>query len=228
MFKRSIKFKTKDGSIAFLEVEVTERNKYPELTICGEHNGGHGQSRDRQPNSDLQQELLNIWETKQLKKIAPAAEKKLIKLLDEIEAEETERIGAEDVSDADEAEILALIRKEYSEEDAEKILALALEEDITVTELSDISGGGTSFSFGGRDWIVATDSEADALQDEDLDNYLEEYVLPDLPETAQRYFDNKAWKRDARMDGRGHSLGRYDGNECYHTVNGTTYYLYRQ
>jgi hypothetical protein len=162
------------------------------------------------------------------RKITPAAEKKLIKLLDEIDAKEIERIGAEDVSDADEAEILALIRKEYSEEDAEKILALALEEDITVTELSDISGCDTNFSFGGRDWIVATDSEADDLYDQYLDSYLEECVLPELPEIAQRYFDKEAWKIDARMDGRGNSLGRYDGKECEQAVNGTTYYLYRQ
>ena len=27
------------------------------------------------------------------------------------------------------------------------------------------------------------------------------------------YFDREAWKRDARMDGRGHCLGSYDGGE---------------
>ena len=36
-----------------------------------------------------------------------------------------------------------------------------------------------------------------------------------------------AWKRDARMDGRGHSLSSYDGHENEETVEGTTFYIYR-
>jgi len=41
------------------------------------------------------------------------------------------------------------------------------------------------------------------------------------------YFDEDAWKYDAKMDGRGHSLASYDGNENEETVNDETYYIYR-
>ena len=78
------------------------------------------------------------------------------------------------------------------------------------------------------DWKVYTDSEADDAWEESLDSYLDECVLPDLPKALQCYFDREAWKSDARMDGRGHSLAGYDGHEQEQEVNGTTYYLYRQ
>lgn len=41
------------------------------------------------------------------------------------------------------------------------------------------------------------------------------------------YFDNEAWKADARHDGRGHSLNRYNGHEDKETVNLDTFYIYR-
>jgi hypothetical protein len=78
------------------------------------------------------------------------------------------------------------------------------------------------------DWKVYTDTEADDAWEESLDSYLDDCILPALPKALQCYFDRESWKSDARMDGRGHSLSGYDGNECEQEVNGTTYYLYRQ
>ena len=59
----------------------------------------------------------------------------------------------------------------------------------------------------------AIEEEADTAWDESLDSYLDDCILPELPEEVQRYFDREAWKRDARMDGRGHCLNSYDGSE---------------
>ena len=59
------------------------------------------------------------------------------------------------------------------------------------------------------------------------ENYIEECILPEIPDNLQYYFNNEAWKRDAKMDGRGHSLATYDGAEYEETVNNTTYYIYR-
>lgn len=78
------------------------------------------------------------------------------------------------------------------------------------------------------DWMVCTDSEADAAWEKELDNYIDECVLPEIPDAYRFYFDDKSYKRDCKYDGRGHSLARYDGHECEQEVNGTTYYLYRQ
>jgi hypothetical protein len=76
------------------------------------------------------------------------------------------------------------------------------------------------------DWLVYTDSEADGAWDESLENYIDECL--EIPQSMRNYFDREAWKSDARMDGRGHSLAGYDGHEQEQEVNGTTYYLYRQ
>lgn len=231
--KRDIKFKTKDGSIAFLEVEITDRNNYLELSICGEHNGGHGQCYDSiKPKTKLQKELLNIWNTKHLKKVTEIEILEIAELLEAIEQEQNKLYTpANLVSEQDEEEMLEKICEinhlDNNSEDAEKILALAIQEEITVGELDNITGNGTSFSFGGREWIVATDAEADQLQDEDFDNYIEDCVLPELQGNLKNYFDEEAWKRDARIYGRGNSLSHYDGHEQEKTVNNTTYYLYR-
>ena len=79
-----------------------------------------------------------------------------------------------------------------------------------------------------EDWKVYTDSEADDAWDEQLDNYIEECILPEIHQAYRYYFDKEKWKNDAKYDGRGHSLARYDGHEQEQEVNGTTYYLYRQ
>lgn len=94
------------------------------------------------------------------------------------------------------------------------------------------------------DYMVLTDSEADEKWDESLDNYIEECITPEIDKLSEGAgnlsyyitFDEERWKRDARMDGRGHSLSSYDGDENVETVNApcedtcedsTTFYIYR-
>ena len=112
----------------------------------------------------------------------------------------------------------------------EKIKALAqhleLDEDVDLEEEITEEYDNT-FSYGNGEYLVLTDEEADEEEDAQLDNYLEECIYPDLPENVRYYFDDDAWKRDARMDGRGHIISHYDGCEYEETVNGTTYYIYR-
>jgi hypothetical protein len=78
-----------------------------------------------------------------------------------------------------------------------------------------------------NDYLVLTDSEADDKWEESLNNYLEECIYPELIGNLSNYFDDEKWKKDARYDGRGHSLATYDGNEYEESVNGTTYYIFR-
>jgi hypothetical protein len=78
------------------------------------------------------------------------------------------------------------------------------------------------------DYLVCSDDEADEKWEESLDHYLEECIYPELSGNLSNYFDDEAWKRDARHDGRGHSLSSYDGHENEENVNDTTYYIYRQ
>ena len=77
------------------------------------------------------------------------------------------------------------------------------------------------------DYLSLTDSEAGPLWDARLEEYSDDVILPELPEAYHRYFDREAWKNDAEVDWRGHSLAWYDGEENEQVYNGTTYYIYR-
>jgi len=97
-----------------------------------------------------------------------------------------------------------------------------------IDELDNISNDyDNAYSYGNKEYLVLTDSEADEKEDEQLNNYLEECIYPELPENLRYYFDDEAWKRDARMDGRGHIISTYDGTEYEEKVNDTWYYIYR-
>ena len=80
------------------------------------------------------------------------------------------------------------------------------------------------------DYEVYDDVEADEKWDESLDNYIEECIRPQFEKAgiSTAYFNDDARKNDARYDWRWHSLARYDWNEDEATVNGTTFYIYRQ
>ena len=92
---------------------------------------------------------------------------------------------------------------------------------------SIINSYGNTYEYYREEYLVLTDSEADTEEDEALDRYIEELIMPEIPEPLQYYFNEELWKRDARMDGRGHTLATYDGCEYEEEVNGTTYYIYR-
>ena len=84
-----------------------------------------------------------------------------------------------------------------------------------------------NFRYSNEEYLVLTDEEADTELDERLDNYIDECIMPEIPEHLQTYFDDEAWKSDARMDGRGHIISSYDGCEYEEKVNSTWYYIYR-
>jgi hypothetical protein len=78
---------------------------------------------------------------------------------------------------------------------------------------------------GNQEYKVFTDAEADREWDEDLDSYIDDCM--EMTDEVKQYFDRDKWKRDAKMDGRGHSLNRYDGGEEYATINKVDFYIYR-
>lgn len=95
-------------------------------------------------------------------------------------------------------------------------------EDISVSNYND-----DVFEYDGMEFLVLTDAEADERQDDALENYIDECILPEIPETYRFYFDSEAWKCDARRDGRGHVLATYDGNENEVNLNGEYFYIYQ-
>ena len=99
-----------------------------------------------------------------------------------------------------------------------RINALALHLGVEVEELNVSPYDDNVIEYGNKEYLVVTDDEADEYWEQHLDNYLDEIIYPELPEHLRNYFDDEAWKSDARYDGRAHSLARYDGNEAEITV----------
>lgn len=69
------------------------------------------------------------------------------------------------------------------------------------------------YSFEGTEYAVGTDEECDYAWEEALHQYIDDCIYPELSDFAAKYFDEDRWISDAKFDGRGHSLGVYDGNE---------------
>lgn len=65
----------------------------------------------------------------------------------------------------------------------------------------------------GSEYMLGTDNACDIAWNDYLDSYIEDCVIPEIPEAYKNYFDNDKFKDDCRFDGRGHSLSSYDGNE---------------
>jgi len=72
---------------------------------------------------------------------------------------------------------------------------------------------GHVYSYGNNEYIVADDHDCDELWKESIDSYIDDCVLPEIPEAYQHYFDNEAFFEDCKHDGRAHYLASYDGNE---------------
>lgn len=99
-----------------------------------------------------------------------------------------------------------------------RIAALALHLGVEIEDVNISSYNDNVVEYGNQEYLVVTDDEADELWDQDLENYIDECILPDLDDRYKNYFDRESWKSDARYDGRAHSLNRYDGREDTITV----------
>lgn len=116
--------------------------------------------------------------------------------------------------------------EEYDEDEYDdKVLALAAFLDIHPEEVSGNRYDDNVFDACGEGYLVVDDGERDDLWEASIQGYLDELVLPEFPETMRRYFDEEAWKSDARDDGAGISLAPYDHVESL--SDDGLYYIYR-
>lgn len=81
----------------------------------------------------------------------------------------------------------------------------------------------------GCEYLVCDEDEADKALDDYLESCLDDEGV--VLGSSSPYFDREAWKKDAAIDGRGHSLASYDGDEhelCVHREGKNDwYFLYR-
>ena len=76
-------------------------------------------------------------------------------------------------------------------------------------------------------WLVLTEDEADEKARTYAKDALED-ILCDIDKSLRYYFDEDRYIEDYIESDRGAILSGYNGAEHEETVNGTTYYLYRQ
>lgn len=117
----------------------------------------------------------------------------------------------------------------FQDEARAKALAqhLDLSKQDEIDDIEECSACET-YTYADDDYLVITDSEADEKWDEYMDNYIDECVLGEIPESCRSYFDTERFKNDCSYDGRGHILSSYDGEEHCEDVDGETYYIYRK
>ena len=99
----------------------------------------------------------------------------------------------------------------------EKVIALMQNTDVNWDEADSAMG---------IDYKVFTDDEAQKEFDASVESSVDD-VIAELPDHLQRYFDREEYIYDNFND-RGAQLNYYDGCEYEETVNGTTYYIYKQ
>ena len=108
-----------------------------------------------------------------------------------------------------------------------RIKALAKYLECDIDDLNESSYNEQIIECEEQEYLVATDNEADDVWDDRLESYIDECILPDLPENVRFYFDNEKWKEDAKIDGRGHSISSYDGGEDEVEIGSETLYIFR-
>ena len=249
MNEYNVNFTDKDNQVFRIRIEFRDREDRTEFSVCSQ--SGQGQFK---PKNEAQQRLLNLWNKYHLNGMSAGTEAQDEALKDfsgdyEARREYLESKGLlvdngyeygtgwkyktlpEDLEDQIK-DIIADIEyksdqcvgdEEYNElDDKEKALFKFLVDDEGLTEADALDG-----CTDANNYMVLTDSEADEAMDEQLESILDDCILPEMPETAQRYFDREAWKSDAAMDGRGHILASYDGCEEWVSLDDTEYYIYR-
>lgn len=106
----------------------------------------------------------------------------------------------------------------YGDADYEKVLALMQHADCDWADAkSNIDNG---------DYKVFDDEEAQKAFDNSVESSIDN-VLDEIPEHLRQYFDKESYIEDNFND-RGLQLNHYDGCEYEESVNGTTYYIYKQ
>jgi len=113
---------------------------------------------------------------------------------------------------------------EVDDSDDHKWLALISEFGAEMIDADEAVYDDCVFDVGGAQYMVLTEDEKESRWDDCLDSYLDDGCVEgaDSP-----YFNREMWKRDARMDGAGHALSSYDGNEYEQHVFDVWFFIYR-
>jgi hypothetical protein len=99
----------------------------------------------------------------------------------------------------------------FEDNDDKKIVALIVHTSGSLDVEDCRYDTGCAFTADGKEYLVLDEDEVESRIDDCLDNLLDDTGCVEGADSP--YFDRERWKKDARMDGAGHIIGSYDGNE---------------
>jgi len=121
--------------------------------------------------------------------------------------------------------VQALMSENALEDDDDcKYLALVAEFGTDALDACECNYDDCLLESGCGDFLVLTEDERESRWDDCLESYLDDGCVEGADSF---YFDREKWKSDARMDGAGHALSGYDGNEYEVNGCGEWFYIYR-
>jgi hypothetical protein len=98
--------------------------------------------------------------------------------------------------------------------------------DIEISDIEEISED--EFIVDGETWKIMTESEYQTYSDEIIDNFIDECVLPEIPEQYRTYFDVEKFIQDIDYGGdRDGLVAAYDGVVYQQKINGVWFYFWR-
>lgn len=107
-----------------------------------------------------------------------------------------------------------------------KILAIAAHLSVPADTIDETKYD--TYAADGCEYRVLTSQERDDEIEAQIENYIEECILPEIPEAYRGYFDTDAYKRDVHCNGEGDSfISSYDGAAHESKVDGEWYYVIR-
>ena len=138
--------------------------------------------------------------------------------------EQIEKLGSDirDEAEAATEEEIALLYYLHTEENETEEWF----DDLKDTERTQY-GEGTVIEQGNAEYAVISDDNVEIAFDNAIDDYVDEAVLPEIPEAYRRYFDLEAFTTDCHHDGLGHTLSSYDGGDNEVTIDGKLWHVFR-
>lgn len=97
-----------------------------------------------------------------------------------------------------------------------------------IEDINELDIDTDEVTINGENLFVLTDDEAEDRYEQELDWYIEQCIMPEIPKYLQYYFDEESWKRDTRIDwSRGRAIASYDEDEHEFNIDEEWIYIYR-
>lgn len=234
IFKKEITIHDKDGKRFDLTITNKWSSTWPYFSICS-------QSWQWQfnPKSDIQQQLLNIWNIyhiKNIDKLPNDFNETLFNLIDKLIEEEDEynerKITIEDICNEEFIEHA----NEKCEWEVEKLMAACLHCWVSWSWLGNVTCN-WNWNYWDIEWFeyyIYTDKEANEAHRDYIENLVDDIWFEWLRWWKDIYvdIDEDGWitiskKIEIWPDERWNALAWYDWYENEIYINWTTYYLYR-